>query len=103
MPGTFEPNNRSGTNATIRAIRLLRAELLELLAYGLGSSPHLDDLGPPGPDLADGHLAVDPGVVEELQRGMDCRRRRRMTEPVGDQDPPVPLRLRVRLGVARDE
>ena len=40
-PRTFDPNSRSGTNATTRANALLRAELLELAAHGLGAAPHL--------------------------------------------------------------
>ena len=47
---------------------LLRAEPLELLAHRLGPAPHLRHLDPAGADLADRQLAVDPGVVEQLQR-----------------------------------
>src|SRR3954453_11657566 len=91
---------RSATRATTDA--LLRADPPELLAHGLGPAPGLHDLGATGAHLAQRDLAVDAGVVEQRQRGVHGGRRRRVTEPVGHQDAPVPIVLRVGLGVAGD-
>ena len=83
--------------------RLLRAAALELVADRLRPAPHLLDLDAPGAQLAQRELALDAGLVEELQRAVDRRRRSGVAEAVGDEQPPVPVVLGVGLGVGRDE
>src|SRR5271168_535242 len=101
MPCTCEPNSRSGTSATTRAtVRLLRAQATEVFAHRLRAAPPLRDLGPSLAQLAQDQLALDPGVVEQAERSVDGRRRGGVAEAVRDEQPPVPVVVRVGLRVA---
>src|SRR3954452_795347 len=103
MPMTFEPKRRSGTYATTRAIGpLLAQEPPAGLAERLGSAPLRLGGRAADPRLAHGDLAGDPRLVEDLQRRVRRGRRGGVPESVGDDDPEVPVVLRVRLGVAGD-
>ena len=82
---------------------LLGANPLELLTDRLGPAPHLHDLDAARADLADGQLALDSRVIEQRQRAVDRRRRRRMPETVRDQQPPMPVVTRVGLRIALHE
>src|SRR6185437_4098306 len=70
IPLTFEPNSRSAVRTSTRAIPgrppLLRAQAAELVARRLRPPPHLRHLDAPGALLAQRHLPLDPGVVEQL-------------------------------------
>ena len=56
-----------------QASRLLSAEFPELFADGFRSAPHLHGLDAACARLAQRQLAVEPGVVEQLQRGVHRR------------------------------
>src|SRR5712692_895217 len=103
---TRDPNMRSGTSATTRATgsgSLLRPELAELLAHRFGAPPHRGDLGASAADLAHRHLAGDPGVVEQREAAVHGGGGGGVAEAVGDEQPPVPVGVRVGLRVAGDE
>ena len=85
--------------AGAEAADLLRADAAELLPHRLAAAPHLHGLDAPGAQLAQHQLAGDPGVVEQLERAVRRRRRGGVPELVGDEDAPVPVVVRVRLGV----
>src|SRR5207248_10194889 len=103
---TFEPKSRSGITAPMRAMAkpagLLGADPPELLADGLGATPHLRDLHAPAAHLAHRQLARDPRLVEQPHCGMRRRDRGGVAKAVRHEDPEVPVVVRVRLGVARD-
>src|ERR1700761_794216 len=107
-PTTFEPNSRSGINATTRAMlaqpgALLGADPPELLADGLGPAPHRVDLDASAARLADRELAVALGLLDQTERRVCSLRRSSVTKPVRHQQPPVPVGPGVGLGVAGDE
>src|SRR3954453_2973900 len=103
MPMTFEPKRRSGTYATTRAIGPLLAEEPPAgLAERLRAAPLRLGGRATDPRLAHGDLAGDPRFVEDLQRRVRGGRGGGVPEAVGDDDPEVPVVLRVRLGVAGD-
>jgi hypothetical protein len=60
-------------------------------------------LGAPDPHVADGQLAVEPGVVEQLQRAVDGRRGGAMAEAMRDVDAPVPVVVAMGLRVDRHQ
>ncbi|CAA9480309.1 MAG: hypothetical protein AVDCRST_MAG30-759 [uncultured Solirubrobacteraceae bacterium] len=99
QPTTFEPSSRSSKRATTRAIALLAAQPAELLADRLGPAPHLRDLDAARAQLAQRELAADALVVEELQRAVHRRGGGGVAELVRDEDPPVPVVVRVGLRV----
>src|SRR5215204_2917574 len=100
MPSTLDPSSRSSKTATTRATALLRADAAELLPHRLGAAPHLGRLDAAGAPLAQDELALDAGVVEQLQRAVHGWRRGGVPELVGDEDLPVPVVVRVRERVA---
>src|SRR6185369_6463277 len=102
-PGWTPTRTRDAARSPPGVRRLLRADALELLAHGLGPAPHLHDLDAAAARLAHPQLALQAGVVEQLQRAVDGRGGRRVAEAVRDEDPPVPVVLGVRLGVDRAE
>ncbi len=53
--------------------------------------------------LTQDQLPLDARVVEQTERAVHGRRRRRVAEAVGDQQAPVPIVFGVRTGVARHE
>jgi hypothetical protein len=81
----------------------LRAQAAELLACRLRAPPRLHDLRAPASSLPQRELALDARVVEQPQRVMHRRRRRRVAEAVRDEDAPMPIVMRVRPRVARHE
>lgn len=80
-----------------------RAALTELFAHALRPAPHLNYLGAAFTDLAQVELTGEPLLVEPPQHPEHRLRSRRLPEAVGDRNPPVPLRLRIRLGVDQAE
>src|SRR5256885_4869415 len=105
IDSTRDPNMRSGTSATTRAIAvpLLRPELAERLAHRFGAPPHRGDLGAAAADLAHRQLAGDPGVVEQREAAMHGGRGGGVAEAVGHEQPPVPVGVRIGLRVAGHE
>src|SRR5215210_781025 len=90
-------------SAATRATALLGADAPELLSHRFREAPQVHDLDPAGARVADAHLALDPRVVEQLQRPVHGGRGRRVAEAVRDEDPPVPVVLGVRLRVDRHQ
>src|SRR5215218_2784850 len=101
VASTLLPSIRSATasNRAISAFPLDRAALAELFADALRPAPHLHDLGAPLAHLGNGQLAADAFAVQLGQHGLDGLRRRGMAEAVGDEQPPVPIRVAVDLRV----
>ena len=76
----------------------------ELLAHGLRPPPHRGTTSTrPLRTSRTASSPSMPGVVEQLQRAVDRRRRGGVAEAVGDEDAPVPVVLGVGLRVAGDE
>src|SRR3954447_15405346 len=94
-------NIRSGAMATTRAkCRALEgAPLAELVADALRPSPHLHDLGTPLAHLGKAQDACHARLVELRQHALDRGRGGGVAEAVRDEDAPVPVGLRVGLGV----
>ena len=63
-----------------RSTGLLREQAAALAAHRLGPAPLGLDRGAADAHLAHGELAGDPGLVEQLQRAVDGRRRGRVAE-----------------------
>src|ERR687898_49719 len=105
MPSTLEPSSRSSKTATTRATPgpLLRADAAELLPHRLGAPPHLGRLDAARAPLAQDQLAGDVRLVEQAQGAVHGGRRGGVAELVGDEDLPVPVVVRVRERVARDD
>jgi putative hydroxymethylpyrimidine transport system substrate-binding protein len=82
-----------------RAETAAQLATLNRAPHGFRAAPHLDHLGATLVPVADDHLALDPGLVEERQRPLHRLGGRGVTEAVGDVEPPVPVGLRVGLGV----
>ena len=78
----------------------MRAALGEFLADAFWTPPHRDDLHPPLTHLPERQLTFDTGVVELFERAVDRGGGRGVAEPVGAEQPPVPVLPRVGLGVA---
>ena len=103
---TLEPKQQVvGRRATTRATPTATARgAAELLRAPTRGRPHIwVRLDAARAHLAEDELAVDAGVVEQLQRAVHGGRRRGVAEAVGDEQPPVPVVLRVRLRVAGHE
>jgi diguanylate cyclase (GGDEF)-like protein len=79
--------------------RLERPTRAELASHRLRAAPHLHDLGPALVHVADDELTADALIIEELERPLHRLSGGRVTEAVGDVDPPVPVGLRVGLRV----
>src|SRR5207244_1102400 len=90
-PCTREPNSRSATSASTSAIALLRPQAAEVLAYRLRPAPHLRHLDPSAARLAHDQLALDAGIVEQLQRAVHRGSGGGVTEAVRDEQAPMPL------------
>src|SRR5439155_13845899 len=103
VPSTCEPNSRSATSASTSAIALLRPQAAKFLAHRLRPAPHLRHLDPSAARLAHDQLALDAGVVEQLQRAVHRGSGGGVTEAVRDEQAPVPVVVGVGLRVARDQ
>ena len=97
-PTTPEPNSRSGTKTTARPGYWARSRANSWRTDSV--RPHIWVTSTrPVRTLADGQLALDPGLVQQLQRRVDGRHGGGVSEAVGDDQPPVPVMLGVGLGL----
>src|SRR5947209_19478273 len=64
---------------------LLRADPLELATERFGAPPHGDRFDATRPDFAHGQLALDPRLVEQLERSVHGRGAGSVTEAMCDQ------------------